>query len=490
VTTTVTSSAADCAGLTTGDGRPRIDLRGPSTLADLDPEAPFFLSGTDDAAIPDASRRASESSPPTTMRGMKAGAVMFVGIAIVNVGNYVFHLIAARDLGPQDYGDLVALLTLSSLVSLPLAALQVVVGRYVARFTALGDEVEANRLNRRVLAATTVFAVVAMVLITILAPFIQRWLSISSSAAIVLTAALTLPTAVTPIVWGVAQGLQRFTLLALAMALGTFARVFALLFFLVVGLSTWSAVTATLVGMLVSVLVPFVPLRGWFTQSKGVARSGSVEGEKLLRAIGPAAVALLAFTSLTQSDVLAANAVFNDTTSGVYGAASLIGRVILYLPTAIVAVLLPKVAARTAANRSTNDILGFSLLATFAFCAASTLVYALVPGTIVHLAFGAKYDGARDLLVPFGVAMTALALVNVLLYYNLGRGHNVFAWILGGGAIAQIGAFALFHNSPRGLIFDTIAVAVVILVAHEVLTRQTMLRSMGSSLLRLSGGRA
>lgn len=460
-----------------------------STLAGLEPEAPFFPTGTDDAVISGEDRPGSDSAPPEAMRGMKAGAVMFVGVAVVNLGNYVFHLVAARDLGPRDYGDLVALLTLSSLVSLPLAALQIVVGRYVARFTALGNTGEANRLNRRVLAATTAFAGVAMVLIVGLSPLIQRWLSISSGVAIVLTAALTLPTALTPIVWGVAQGLQRFTLLALAMALGTVARIVALVAFLVVGLSTWSAVTATLAGMTVSMLVPLLPLRGWFARVPGLQATGAVDKERLLRAIAPATVALLAFTSLTQTDVLAANAIFDDTASGIYGAASLIGRVILYLPTAIVAVLLPKVAARTASNRSTGDILGFSLLATFTFCVGSTVVYAILPGTIVNVAFGSKYEGARGLLVPFGTAMTALAVINVLLYYNLGRGHNVFAWVLGGGAIAQIVAFALFHGSPRGLVFDTIAVSVVVLVVHELLTKQTMIRSMSSALLVLMRGR-
>jgi hypothetical protein len=86
--------------------------------------------------------------------------------------------------------------------------------------------------------------------------------------------------------------------------------------------------------------------------------------------------------------------------------------------------------------------------------------------------------------------MTALALVNVLLYYNLGRGHHVFAWVLGGGAIAQIAAFALFHGSPRGLVFDTIAVSVAVLVVHELLTRQTMLRAMSGAVLSLTRGRA
>jgi O-antigen/teichoic acid export membrane protein len=412
------------------------------------------------------------------MRGMRAGAIMLGGVAVVNVGNYVFHLIAARDLGPSDYGDLVALLTLSSLVCLPLTALQVVIGRYVAHFTALGEPSAANRVNRRVAGGTIGFALVSLLLIAALAPLIEGWLSIASGWAILLTAALTVPSGLTPVVWGVAQGLQRFTLLAFSMAMGSLARIVPLLVFVAVGLSTPAAVTATLIGVTASLALPFVPLRGWFHRS---AAGGAAEAEasaiQLLRTSAPVMVALVAFTSLTQSDVLAANATLSDTASGVYGAASLIGRVVLYLPAAIVAVLLPKVAARSASDRPAVDILGLSLLATFLFCALSTVVYGAVPGTIVRVAFGAKYEGARDLLLPFGVAMTALAVINVLLYYHLGRGQHRFAWILGAAAIGQVVAFAAFHSSPRTLVFDTIAVSILVLVCHELATRWTMARA-------------
>jgi O-antigen/teichoic acid export membrane protein len=420
------------------------------------------------------------------MRGMKAGAVMLAGVAVVNLGNYLFHLVAARDLGPQAYGDLVALLTLSSLVTLPIAALQIVVSRYVASLTAVHRADEVRRLNRRVVVGTTVLSGLAMLLIAALAPVIESAFSIASRSAVLLTALLTLPTALTPVIWGVAQGLQRFTLLALAMAIGTVARLVALAGFLLLGLATWSAVAATLVGMVVSFAMPFMPLRSWFARGRAAAHTA---GEHPLGSTAGAAVALLAFTSLTQADVLAANVVFSNTTSGIYAAASLIGRVILYLPTAVVSVLLPKVAARSASNRASHDILGFSLIVTVAFCGLSTVVYGVIRATIVDLAFGSKYDAAAGLLVPFGIAMTLLAAANVLLYYHLGHGSTSFVWVLAGASLAQLALFALVHGSPRQLIFDTIAVSVGCLIVHEALTQQMMVRSAGGTVRLLMARR-
>ena len=130
---------------------------------------------------------------------------------------------------------------------------------------------------------------------------------------------------------------------------------------------------------------------------------------------------MLAITALTTADVIVAKAVFDDHDAGIYGSASLVGRVILYLPAAIVTVLLPKVSARTTRGEATGDILAASLGVTLAASALLTLVYAAVPDLVVRLAFGSAYEDASSLLYLFGIAMSGYALLNVLLIYHLAR---------------------------------------------------------------------
>jgi hypothetical protein len=66
-------------------------------------------------------------------------------------------------------------------------------------------------------------------------------------------------------------------------------------------------------------------------------------------------------TALSTLDVLVAEIALPDADAGVCGALSLTDRVILYLPAVIVMVMLPKVSARTAANRDPSSILSRSL---------------------------------------------------------------------------------------------------------------------------------
>jgi hypothetical protein len=74
----------------------------------------------------------SDAVVPSEMRGVHAGVIVFLGIAAANLGNYAFHLISARWLGPTDYGDVASLVALAGLISLPLGGVQVLVARRVA----------------------------------------------------------------------------------------------------------------------------------------------------------------------------------------------------------------------------------------------------------------------------------------------------------------------------------------------------------------------
>jgi O-antigen/teichoic acid export membrane protein len=175
---------------------------------------------------------------------------------------------------------------------------------------------------------------------------------------------------------------------------------------------------------------------------------------------------LLAITALTSDDVVVAKAALSEHAAGIYGSASLIGRIVLYLPAAVITVLLPRVAARTADRRGSGDLLAKSAAVTAVFCTVLTAIYAVAGPTIVRLAFGSSYADAAPLLWRFGIAMTLYAILNVLLVYHLGRGEHNLAWLLGAGAVLQLAVFVAIHGSARQLVTIDIALAAGLLLAY------------------------
>jgi O-antigen/teichoic acid export membrane protein len=408
----------------------------------------------------------------TEIRGLRAGTIVFLGIAAGNLGNYLFHFTSARFLGPASYGDVASLVAVIGLISLPLVGVQVAVARYVAGFEESHARSSIALFFSKALRLTAVIGIVTAAVFCALAFPVREFLGIDSLTAVVLTALVAAPSILSPVVWGLAQGLQRFALFSLSIGLGPMMRPLLAAVFLAVGLGVAGAMGATLLAAIVATAVPLVMLRGWLTRD--TARPSPVPGREVTRFLVPTLIGVLSITSLTTVDVIVAKAALSDHDAGLYGSASLIGRVILYLPAAIVLVLLPKVSAREAAGRESRDVLVKSLLVTAGFCGAATVVYAVAPKVLVFLAFGSSFEEASGLLWMFALAMSGYALLNVLLTYHLARGAYRLSFVLLAGALGQLALFAFFHDSPEQLLAIDIGVALALIVAHEVAVMRTL----------------
>jgi O-antigen/teichoic acid export membrane protein len=397
--------------------------------------------------------------------------IVFAGIAALNLSNSAFHLVAARYLGPADYSEVVSLLALSGMIGLPLGALQVLVARYVAANAALGRVGAVAGVTHRNLALAGTLSLAVTAALLALTPVIREQLSIDGSLPVILTALIAPPALVVPVLYGLAQGLQRFGALAISMGVGALARVVVLLALLEFGLSVNGALAATLIGSFISLLLPLGLLALWLKQPGSHEDVPSMR--ELLRAVLPIMVGTLAITSLTTADLIIAKITLSDEDAGIYGSASLIGRLILYVPATIATVLLPKVSGRAAANRGTTDILGASLVVTAVISAAGLVLFLAVPAVIVEASFGASFDDGSSLLGLFGVSMTGYALLNILLMYHLGHGSTQMSWLLLAGAVAQVIGYALLHESGRELLAVGIATSFALLLAHELLIERS-----------------
>ena len=176
----------------------------------------------------------------------------------------------------------------------------------------------------------------------------------------------------------------------------------------------------------------------------------------------------LAFASLTNIDVVLAAYYLPDDVAGVYAAAALVGKVVLFLPAAIVTVLLPKAAVRTAAGLSPHKILIASAAVTLMITLSATILLSLVPEELLVRAFGADYRDATDLLGWFGLAMTAAALVNIYLSVYFAERDARFPLVVLGAAVVQIVGIALWHSEPRSIVLVTLVCCSAAMVVHEL----------------------
>jgi O-antigen/teichoic acid export membrane protein len=404
------------------------------------------------------------AEPGRRMRATTAGAVVLLGLLGANAANAVFHLVAARLLGPSRYGDLATLVALIGLLSFPLGGVQFALAQRIAQVAARGDVGGIATLYRRSLRWAGALGATLFLVMGATSLPIQHGLRVASLGAVLLTAATLVPTIVAPVVAGLTQGLERFTLFSVSQVIGPLIRIALLLPLIGLGAGVPGAVGATFGATLVAVGGTAWILREWVRAPVRAAAFAATE--TIRRSLLTSTSGILALTSLTSIDIVFAKVTLAPREAGVYGAASLVGRLILFLPTAVASVLLPKVSSRKATGRDTRTLVVPSLVITGILCLLMTGVYAVVPNLITRLTFGSKYAQAGSWLWMFGLEMTCFALANVSFAYELGRERTRGAWLLVGAAVVQICGYLAFHGSARQLLAVNIATGVGLLVVY------------------------
>ena len=145
---------------------------------------------------------------------------------------YLLNIVATRRLGPPEYGELAALLTLTVIMSIPAMALQ----SWTARTTAQGAD--ARSLLATTTGVSVASALVTFVVVIAIAPHIDTAAVPGATSAALL---------VLPLVWlstaqGLLQGSSRLLRLALVVLLAGVGRFVGGTVALVLGLGPWAVV--------------------------------------------------------------------------------------------------------------------------------------------------------------------------------------------------------------------------------------------------------
>ena len=281
------------------------------------------------------------SARPRLPAWLTGSGVIAVGMGVMNVGTYGFTLLAARVLGPKEYGALAALMGLMLVSSVVQLGLQATAARRVSTHPHRLAETEAEVLRASWKAAWALGAV------TLLAsPLVVVLLDPSGPlggyAAALLLAASCLPLTLLGAQAGLLQGERRWYFLATVYAAVGLGRLLLGLG----GMALREDVTGAMVGVTVGNVVPVVI--GWVALRRRVlapvVAAPEVEDEHpigVLAEVAHNSHALLAFFALTNTDVILARVLFEKHDSGLYAGGLILAKAVLFLPQFVVIIAFP-----------------------------------------------------------------------------------------------------------------------------------------------------
>lgn len=346
-------------------------------------------------------------------------------------------------LGPSSYGVLTALLNVTAVASLPLAAVQIIVAQNVA--TKESFLISSPPL-RHMLSFAAAVAGLAFLAWNLAVPVIDAFFHLRSATATVVLGVWLIPSLLNSVLEGVLLGQGRFGVVGIGQLIGTGAiRIVTGVTLVWLGFGITGGVLASVAASITVLMVYAASLRDSLFR---FGRLGLDLGQATLStgSLGGAAL-------LTSIDAWLARHFLSAHFAGLFSAASTAGRIALFLPGAITMVYFPRLAAAEGRGRDSGRELArsVSVVSILALITAGTI--SALPHLVVALLFGSSYSGAGAAVGTVSLADAAIAIGSCFVYYQIAR-RSWIALLPWPCCALAISLAATFHGSIEILAID------------------------------------
>ena len=367
------------------------------------------------------------------------GAFSFlVAIAGINVSSFLFHVIISRLLGPSHYGVMGALLSLLSVLAVPIGAAQIAVTQAVIDKEDKGQHYSLGQVTKRAFFGGTI----AMVGLAGLAPVIDGFLHISSPWPLFLVGVWIPLASVSAVLQGGLIGEYRFRPVAFASFAGTgLVRLVLGTAMVASGFGVIGAVAATIFAQTFTLgSLLFSSRRELF----GRARASSIRTQT--RDMSLSIAALAGYTALIGLDTFLARHFFSPAVAGRYAAGAVAAHIAFFLPSALVTIVFPHLADGEGTSHHSRKVFTQALKLTTIMGVAAALALTLFSGLAVRLLFGTKYLGAIPIVGYLSFESAMIGILILFVYFHLAR-RSLFALAPFVGVILAVALISLDHRS-------------------------------------------
>jgi O-antigen/teichoic acid export membrane protein len=395
-------------------------------------------------------------------------AVMVLLTSAANVVNYASSLVFSRLLEPVGFGELTSLLALSVVLTVPLGAAQTVVAERIAVAQTAGDETRVRYLIRYALGHVGALAVAVGLLYVLSIPLLIELLGIRQPGPAIALVPLVVLTFMSPVIMGVLQGMERFAAFGILLFATAASRLLFGVPWVMAGGGAGGAIAGQALGLGVVTGVVLWTYRRWLQPRGGRAARSGMKRRIDLPALS-ASGAFIGFALLSNLDLVLARVFLDSHEAGIYAAITTVAKVVLFLPSAIAVVMVPRAARSHAATGESGRELRVSAGLVGAAACAVAAPALVAPGLVVDLMFGGGYERAVDGVLPALVSGAALALLYLLATYSVTIRDRRWVLLIVTGVAAQAVAISLFHDSAVEVAWAQAGTALAVLAANELL---------------------
>ena len=388
----------------------------------------------------------SEPDPRSQSRSDLAKGLVLVGVATM-VGNgaaFLLSMVAARVLGPSDFGAFGALIGILLILATVGISTQALAARRVATAGADRVDVEGQLIRLATIVGTFIVVLGVIAAWPLGYVFSIPWLAVAAGIAslgfvIFGSAAL-----------GIAQGREEHKRFSVSfIALNGSRAIVGIVGVIALG-TVVGAALGVLIGCAIGALIAYwrVCPRTWST----TIRDGmGVE-------LGHIVHALMVLFTLTNIDVLLARLFLTEIGSSEYAVGVLLAKIAFFLPNAVVIVLFPKMSGQ-ASRRPVLIATGLTAMVGVVITIAAFLMGPLV----VRILGGVEFESMAEYMWLFALEGSAFALVQVLLYSRLAAQDRKAVLAVWGALVSLVLIVVLWRNNSLVEIVTTVVAVSLVL---------------------------
>jgi len=381
----------------------------------------------------------------------RASSWLFVGGVAGGILGYLFQIIMGRMLSVAEYGIFSALMAMIVVIRAPMTTLSMIISRRVSTYRSEQDNGKLGYLfywiNRKLL----LIAVVLIVLVVFNIKPLQNFLLIEKSAHLYLLLIILLIAFPQAVNNAYLQGLQYFKWLSVSGVLATLLKIIIAVILIYFGLGVAGALGGVIFSTFIILILTYVVLRPSLSKNNA---SISNTTHLLFKSAMPVLLANVAFAVMTQIDMVLVKYYFSEQEVGIYAAASILGKAVMYLPGGIAMALFPIVAENHASGKSSAHLMFQAVGVTALLSLTGALFYYFFADSIIVLLYGTDYKEAANVLKYFGFAILPMALVMVAEHFLIAMGRVLFAYLFMVVAPLQLIAIYYYHDT----LLDIVAV--------------------------------
>ncbi len=384
---------------------------------------------------------------------------------IGNFLNYLFSIIMFKLLGPEEYGSLAALLAIFTIVGVPTVAIQTVTSRYVSLFRVKEQFGNINHFVKRANITILFYSLIVVVAFFAISSKVADFLKLSSVTPVLLLSFAVVVAVIIPVNRGALQGLQLFRQFSLNLLIDSFLKLLLAVVLVVIGLGINGALGGIALAGVIAFLLAFAPLKF----IRGKKKDTELNKPEVYRYLWPVTLAVLSIAVLTQIDIVLVKHYFPPLEAGYYAIASVLGKIALFLPSAIIFILFPKAVEEHATVGHSRSVLLRGLFATVVLSALVVTAYYLFPFFVVQILVGKQGFVAVPYIGPLSIAMGFLAITNVFVYYFLSQHNNRFLYFLMPATLLEVVLIAFIHSNLMQVIGIMVTISVLLLLVNIIL---------------------